>query len=58
LSDAITGGKDIGLWSFNIPEKMREYWSKNAKLFLKHDVSQHRKNRNTSRKCTTNFIRD
>jgi len=25
LFDAITGGKDIGLWSSNIPEKMREY---------------------------------
>ena len=23
LSDAITGDKDIGLWSSNIPEKMR-----------------------------------
>ena len=29
LSDAITGGKDIGLWSSNIPEKLREYWLKN-----------------------------
>jgi len=29
LSDSITGGKDIGLWSSNIPEKMREYWLKN-----------------------------
>ena len=26
LSEAITGCKDIGLWSSNIPEKMREYW--------------------------------
>jgi len=26
LSDAITGGKNIGLWSSNIPEKMRGYW--------------------------------
>jgi len=34
LSDAITGGKAIGLWSSNIPEKMREYWLKNEKLFL------------------------
>jgi len=25
LADAITGGKDIGLWSSNIPEKMLEY---------------------------------
>ena len=32
LSDAITGGKDIGLWSFKIPEKMREYWLKNETL--------------------------
>jgi len=23
LSGAVTGGKDIGLWSSNIPEKMR-----------------------------------
>ena len=56
LSDAITGGKDIwcyhwrqGLWSANIPEKMREYWLKNEKLILKHDVPQHRKDRNLSR---------
>jgi len=57
LSDAITGGKDIGLWSSNIPEKMREYWSKNEKSFVKHDVPQHRNDRNSSRKCTTNLIR-
>jgi len=36
---------------------MRKYWLKNEKLFLKHDVSQHRKDRNSSRKCTTNLIR-
>jgi len=29
LSDAITGGKDIGLWLSNIQEKKREYWLKN-----------------------------
>jgi len=57
LSDAITGDKDIGLWSSNIAEKMREYWLKNEKLFLKHDVPQRRKGRNSSRKCTTNLIR-
>jgi len=57
LSDVVTGGNDIGLWSSNIPEKMREYWLKNEKLFLKHDVPQHRKDRNSSRKCTTNLIR-
>jgi len=34
LSDAITGGKDIGLWSSNIPEKMREYWLKNKKIIF------------------------
>jgi len=28
-----------------------------TKLFLKHDVPQHRKDRNSSRKCTTNPIR-
>jgi len=33
LSDTITGGRDIGLWSSNIPEKMWEYWLKNEKLF-------------------------
>jgi len=33
LSDAITEGKDIGLWSSNIPEKMREYWLKNESYF-------------------------
>ena len=57
LSDVITEGNDIGLWSPNIPEKMREHWLKNEKLFLKHDVPQHRKDRNSSRKCTTNLIR-
>ena len=57
LSDATTGGKDIGLWISNIPEKMRENWLKNEKLFLKHDLPQHRKDRNSSRKCTTNLIR-
>jgi len=57
LSDAIAGDKDIGLWSSNIAEKMREYWLKNEKLFLKHDVPQRRKGRNSSRKCTTNLIR-
>jgi len=34
LSDAITGGNDIGLWSSNIPEEMREYWLKKQKLFF------------------------
>ena len=57
LSDAITVGKDIGLWSSDIPEKMREYWLKNEKLFLKHDVQKHRKDRKSSRKCTTNLVR-
>jgi len=38
LSDAITGGKDIGLWSAIVRERMREYWLKIEKLFLKHDV--------------------
>ena len=57
LSDGITGGSYIGLWSSNIPEKMREYWLKNEELFLRHDVLQHRKDRNSSRKCTTNLIR-
>jgi len=56
LSDTITGGKDIGLWSSNIPEKIREYWLKNEKLFLKHDVPQRSKDRNWSRKCTTSLI--
>ena len=31
LSDVITGGKGIGLWSSSIPEKMQEYWLKNEK---------------------------
>jgi len=57
LSNAITGGKYVGLWSSNIPEKTREYWLKNQKLFLKHDIRQHRKERNSSRKCTTNLMR-
>jgi len=33
LVDAITGSKNIGLWSSNVPEKMREHWLKNEKLF-------------------------
>jgi len=57
LSDTITGGKDIGLWSSNIPENIREYLLKNEKLILKHDVPQHRKDRNLSRKWSTNLIR-
>jgi len=57
LSDAVTGGKDIGHWLSNIPERMREYWLKNEKLFFKHDVPQHRKDRNSSQKWTTNLIR-
>jgi len=45
---------------------MQEYWLKNEagslghcdeKLYLKHDIPQHRKDRNSSRKCTTSFIR-
>jgi len=56
LSEAITGGRGIGPWSFNILKKMREYWLKNEKLFFKHDLPQHRKDRNSSRKCTTNLI--
>ena len=43
LSGAITGGKDIGLWSSNIPEKLREYWLKNGMLFLKHDIPHHKR---------------
>ena len=57
LSEAITGCKDIGLWSSNVPEKMPEHWLWNEKLFLKHDIPQHRKDRNSSCKCTTNLIR-
>ena len=29
MVDAITGGKDIGLWSADIPEKIQEDWLKN-----------------------------
>jgi len=29
----------------------------NEKLILKHNIPQHRKDRNSSRKCTTNIIR-
>jgi len=69
MADAITGGNYTGLWVLwlaNIPEKMREYWLKyetisfwhcDEKSFLKHDVPQHRKDRNLSRKCTTSLIR-
>jgi len=35
LSDAITGGRDIGLWSSNILEKMQEYWLKNENSIFK-----------------------
>jgi len=31
VADAITGGKDTGLWAFwpaNVPTKMRKYWLK------------------------------
>jgi len=68
MANAITGGNDIGLWAVwpaNIPEKMREYWLKHEtgsfqhcdeKSFLKHDVPQHRKDRNLSRKCTASLI--
>ena len=65
MADATTGGNDIGLWSANIPEKMQEYWLKNEtgslwhcdeKLFLNHDVPQHARDRNLSRKCTTILI--
>jgi len=34
LADAIIGGKDIGLWLSNIPEKMRECCLKNENLFF------------------------
>ena len=57
LADTITGGKEIGLWLSNIPENIREYLLKNEKLILKHDVPQHRKDRNPSRKWPTNLIR-
>jgi len=36
LSDAFTGGKDIGLWSSSIPEKMQEYCLKNEKSFFEN----------------------
>jgi len=57
MADAITVRNDIGLWLANIPEEMQKYWLKNEtgslwhcdeKLFLSHDVPQHRKERNSS----------
>jgi len=57
LSDAITRCKDISPWSSNIPEKKREHWLNNEKLFSKHGVPQHRKERNSSRKRSINLIR-
>ena len=69
MADAITRGNDIRLWALwpaNIPEKMREYWLKyetgsfwhcDEKPLFKHDVPQHRKHRNLSRKCTTSLVR-
>ena len=54
------------LWPANMPENMRKYWLKketgsfwhcDEKPFFKSDVSQHRKDRNLSRKCTTSLIR-
>jgi len=61
MADVITGGNDIGLWALwpaNIPDKMWEYglkfetgtfWQCDETSFLKHDVPQHRKDRNVSR---------
>ena len=58
VTDAITGGNDIGLWalsSANKQDKMREYcfkyetdslWHCDEKSLSKHDVLQHRKDRN------------
>jgi len=57
LADTIIGGKDIGLWLSNIAENIREYLLKNEKLVFKNDVPQHRKDRNSSRKCNTSLIR-
>jgi len=57
MADAITGGNDIGLWSSNTPEEMQKHWLKtetgslwhcDEKLFVIHDVPQHRKDRNSS----------
>jgi len=54
MADAITGGNDIGLWSANIPEQMREYCSRNEtdtlrycdeKLFSNLDVAQHKQDK-------------
>jgi len=68
MADAITGGNDIDLWAFwpaSVLEKILEYWLKyetgsfwhcDEKPFLEHDVPQHRKDRNFSRKCATSFI--
>jgi len=36
LSAVFTGGKDIGLLSSNIPEKMRENCLRNEKLFFEN----------------------
>ena len=56
----------LTFWPANVKEKMREYWLKyetgyfwhcDEKSFLKHDIPQHRKDRNLSRKCATSLIR-
>jgi len=68
MADAFTGGNDVSLWALwpaNILEKMRQYGLKcetgsfrhcDEKSFLKHDVPQHRKDRNLSQKCTSSLI--
>ena len=46
----INAGRLVEIWnSF--------FWHCNEKSFLKHDVPQHRKDRNLSRKCTPSRIR-
>jgi len=34
MAGAITGGKDIGLWSANIPKILQEYWLINETVSL------------------------
>ena len=52
LADAVTGGNGIGLWSSKLSEKCGNIGWK-----TKSHVPQHRKDRTSSRKCTTYVIR-
>jgi len=53
----VATGLKISVSSYPIYRTNTGALVENEKVFLKHDVPQHRKDRNSSRKCTTNPIR-